>query len=69
VLLLDFKADIYQEAIDTALTKVDTFLVKHLPYLLEQLYYERNYKRSSGTDLANVAHGAAAGEEREDNNG
>eukprot|EP00392_Amoebophrya_sp_AT5.2_P010366 g10426.t1 len=45
ILLLDFKAALYQEVLDVALQKTDAFLVKHLPYLLEQLYYEKNYRK------------------------
>lgn len=44
ILLLDFKAEVFSETIDSCLIRIDQFLVQHLPYLLEQLYYNRNYQ-------------------------
>ncbi|CAD7946089.1 unnamed protein product, partial [Amoebophrya sp. A120] len=49
ILLLDFRANIYQEVLDEALQQTDSFLVKHLPYLLEQVYYENNFQPNAPT--------------------
>ena len=52
VLLIDAKAELSSKILDAALGKVDPFLVRHLPYLLEQLYYHRNYRLSPSEERA-----------------